>query len=83
MTLARKARKAVGLTLEEAARQAGLSVSTVRRMETLGGGSYAHAVRLSRVYRTSANVFLTGLSEGKSGSTGSGNLREKKSTPAA
>jgi len=58
MTPARLAREAAGLSLEEAAKRARVCVAYLRAIERHGGASYGLAVRLSRLYGCSANVFL-------------------------
>lgn len=59
MTPSQAARKAAGLSLEAAAKQAGCSPDYLRRVERNGGCSLPLAQRLSRLYRCSANVFIT------------------------
>jgi hypothetical protein len=58
MTPATRAREAVGLTLDQAAKQARICSSYLRSVERRGGASYPLALRLSRLYQCSANVFL-------------------------
>jgi hypothetical protein len=58
MSEAAGARSRAGLTIEDAARQARVCVAYLRRVERSGDCSYPLAMRLSRLYRCSANVFL-------------------------
>lgn len=58
MTLLRQARLSAGLTIEAAARSTRVSVDYLRRIELSGDCSYPLAMRLSRVYSCSANVFI-------------------------
>lgn len=58
MNPAADARKRAGLELSEAAKRARVCVSYLRRVERSGDCSYVLAMRLSRLYRCSANVFL-------------------------
>ena len=58
MTPAANARIRAGLDLSEAASRARVCVSYLRRVEKSGDCSYALAMRLARLYRCSANVFL-------------------------
>jgi transcriptional regulator with XRE-family HTH domain len=58
MTAAAIARMKAGLSLEEAAKRARVCSAYLRRIERSGGCSYPLAVRLARLYRCSANVFL-------------------------
>lgn len=70
MTSLASAREAESLSIEEIARRAEISVEYLKRIENgiaNGGGcsiSYPLALRLARLYRQSANVFLT---KGQSG----------------
>lgn len=59
MTPAIQARQQAGLTLEQAAKQARIGIPYLRAIEKgRGACSYPLAMRLSRLYRCSANVFL-------------------------
>lgn len=58
MSEAASARDRAGLTLEDAARRARIGVSYLRQVERSGDCSYVLAMRLARLYRCSANVFL-------------------------
>lgn len=58
MSPAQRARVNAALTIEEAARRARVCVSYLRRVERSGDCSYVLAMRLARLYRCSANVFL-------------------------
>jgi transcriptional regulator with XRE-family HTH domain len=59
MTSAAQAREAAGFTLEQAAKKARICTSYLRAIEKgRGTCSYPLAMRLSRLYRCSANVFL-------------------------
>lgn len=58
MSEAASARNRAGLSLEDAARRARICVSYLRRVERSGDCSYVLAMRLARLYRCSANVFL-------------------------
>ena len=58
MSEATSARNRAGLTLEDAACQVRVCVSYLRRVERSGDCSYPLAMRLARLYRCSANVFL-------------------------
>jgi hypothetical protein len=58
MSPARQAREKAGLGLEETARSARICVAYLRRVERSGGCSYPLALRLARLYRCSASVFL-------------------------
>lgn len=58
MSEAASARGRAGLSLEEAAHRARIGVSYLRQVERSGDCSYVLAMRLARLYRCSANVFL-------------------------
>ena len=79
MTPAAQAREKVKMTQEQAAKQARICVSYLRRIERSGGCSYPLATRLARIYRCSANVFLM-KTEGRQTPAGS---NEKKKQPDA
>jgi transcriptional regulator with XRE-family HTH domain len=55
---AAQAREAAGFTIEEAAKRARVCVAYLRRIERNGSCSFPLAMRLSRLYQCSANVFL-------------------------
>jgi transcriptional regulator with XRE-family HTH domain len=57
MTHAAQAREAAGLTLEQAAKRARVSVRYLRHVERHGAG-YALARRLSHIYNCSLATFL-------------------------
>lgn len=79
MTPAAQARKKAGLELTEAAQQASICETYLRRVEKSGGCSYPLAQRLSRLYRCSANVFLMK----QSGSETPNKRKSKRCTPAS
>lgn len=54
------ARERVGLSIQEAARRARVCVPYLRAVERRGGASYVLAMRLARLYRCSATMFLYG-----------------------
>jgi len=64
MTPARSAREAAGLSIEEAAKRTRVCVAYLRAVERHGGASYGLAMRLSRLYGCSANIFLYHASKG-------------------
>src|SRR5579863_1246636 len=55
---ARDAREKAGLSVEEAAKRARVCVPYLRAVERRGGASYVLAMRLARLYRCSATIFL-------------------------
>jgi hypothetical protein len=60
MTPAMNAREQAGLSLAEAAKRVQVCVSYLRAIERRGGASFRLAMRLSRLYGCSANIFLYG-----------------------
>jgi hypothetical protein len=60
MTEAAQARAQAGLALEDAAKRAHVCTSYLRAVEIRGGASYSLALRLARLYGSSANIFLYG-----------------------
>lgn len=80
MTAAQQAREAAGLSIEQAACDAGCCTDYLRRIETgRGTCSYPLAMRLARLYRVSANVFLMKSRE-PSNTTRKESKREKSPT---
>lgn len=65
MSEAASARQRAGLSLEDAAKQARVCVQYLRRVERSGDCSYVLAMRLARLYRCSANVFLYTTKKGR------------------
>ncbi len=65
MTPAERARHCANLTIEEAAHRARVCVQYLRRVERSGDCSYVLAMRLARLYRCSANVFLYTTKKGR------------------
>jgi transcriptional regulator with XRE-family HTH domain len=57
-TKAQAAREAAGLSLEAAAKRAGLSPKYLRQLERNGSRSFATAERLARIYRCRVDLFL-------------------------
>lgn len=59
MTPAEEARYKAGFTIAEAAQRARVSPKYLRAIERNGGCAYSLAMRLARLYRANATVFLT------------------------
>ncbi len=55
-----EARERAGLSLEDAAKKARVCARYLRDIERRGGAGYGLAMRLSRLYGCSANLFLYG-----------------------
>ena len=58
MPLAKEARLASGLSIEQAARRVRVSTKYLERVERHGGASFPLAQRLARAYQCSISVFL-------------------------
>lgn len=58
MSPATEVRLSTGLSLDDAAKKAGITAGYLRQIERLGGCSYRLGQRLARIYGCSANVFL-------------------------
>lgn len=80
MTPATRVRIAAGVSLEQAARRAGVSPPYLRRLESSGGFPYPLACRLSAVLSCGIDTFLYSLTPKPKRSAGS---KKKNETTAA
>jgi len=80
MSEAACAREAAGFSLEQATQSARICPAYLRRIERSGGCSYPLAMRLSRLYRCSANVFIYSNKGSETPTKQTGSATQQKDT---